>query len=96
MDAVEDEESKEELEDIDAGLLINDEVIEDPYTFNEAFFDDKPKRRSSWHDTIKWELDSMEKCKVWTALEKRDMPKGRKTLWKLPELQGKEKWDLQG
>jgi hypothetical protein len=33
MDAVEDVELEEDSGDVDAGLLINDEVMGDPYTF---------------------------------------------------------------
>jgi hypothetical protein len=38
MDAVEDDESEEESEDLETVLLVNEVAMGDPYSFNKAFF----------------------------------------------------------
>ena len=47
------EDSDEEFEDIDAGLLINEVAGVDPCNFYEAYYDSELKRIINWRATIK-------------------------------------------
>jgi hypothetical protein len=52
----------------------------DPIKFENAYFHPKKEKREGWRMAIKKELESMERCKVWTMIHKREMPKERKVI----------------
>jgi hypothetical protein len=81
MDDMEDEEtdSEEEMEG-DRLMMIEESYVNNPRSFSEAFYHPEKEKQKGWREAIKKELNSMEKCKVWTILSKEELPKDRKLI----------------
>jgi hypothetical protein len=79
MDTMEDETSNDE--DVNNYLMmVKDEVKKDPIKFENAYFHPEREQREGWRMAIKKELESMEKCGIWTMIHQKDMPKERKVI----------------
>jgi len=80
MDAIDDDSSSDESVEEEAGLLTQENIESEPYTFEDAFYCKDPKKRELWREAIKKEINSMEKCDVWTPIQRNLIPKGRKLI----------------
>ena len=80
IDVLEDEESESSEDSDDAILFTTEETTREPNTFEEAYLDLDPERRSKWRSAIQKEINSMESCNVWTLIRKSTVPKGRKLI----------------
>jgi hypothetical protein len=79
MDTMEDETSSDE--DVKNSLMmVKDEIKKDPIKFENAYFHPEKEQREGWRTAIKKELESMEKCGVWTMIHQKEMPKERKVI----------------
>jgi hypothetical protein len=79
MDTMEDETSSDE--DVkDCLMMVKEEIKKDPIKFENAYFHPEKEQREGWRMAIKKELESMEKCGVWTMIHQKDMPKERKII----------------
>jgi Reverse transcriptase (RNA-dependent DNA polymerase) len=79
-DAIDDdvESSEEEIKD---SVMLAEEILGgDPSSFNEAFFHQDEKKREGWRAAIRKKLESMEKCNVWSIVDRGEMQKGRKLV----------------
>ena len=76
----EDSDAEDTEEEGEALMMVKETAGIDPEFFHEAYFHKDPKKRSGWREAIKKELQSMEKCEVWSLIDQKDVPKGRKLI----------------
>jgi hypothetical protein len=68
------EEDSSESEDEEGNYLVVSEEMVEPTSFSEAYFDKDPNCRNLWRNAISKELENMEKCDVWSVINKSTIP----------------------
>jgi Reverse transcriptase (RNA-dependent DNA polymerase) len=70
-------------------MTVSEEMVE-PTSFHEAYHDKDPNHGNSWRNAIAKELENMEKCNVWSLLDRLSIPTNRKLIgskWVFKEKQ---------
>jgi hypothetical protein len=58
-------------------MMVEEALMGDPFSFNEAYFHEDSWRRKGWIEAIKKEILNMEKCKVWYLIDKIEIKEER-------------------
>jgi Reverse transcriptase (RNA-dependent DNA polymerase) len=74
------EEDSSESEDEEGNYLVVSEEMVEPTSFHEAYFDKDPNCRNLWRNAISKELENMEKCDVWSVINKSTIPSNQKLI----------------
>jgi hypothetical protein len=80
IDAMEEDELSSDEEVKDSLIIVEETIKGGPISFEGSYFHSEEKHRECWRGAIKKELESMEKCKFWTMINKKEMPEGRKLV----------------
>jgi hypothetical protein len=75
-------------------LAVSEEMVE-PTSFHESFHDEDPNCRNSWREAIAKELENMEKCNVWSLVDRFSIPTNRKligSIWVFKEKPDSEEF----
>jgi hypothetical protein len=75
----EDESSSDE-EGNEGIMMVGEALMGNPTSFLEAYNHEDPGKRRGWREAIKKEILNMEKCKVWSLIEKDEIGEGRKAI----------------
>jgi Reverse transcriptase (RNA-dependent DNA polymerase) len=79
MDNIKDSLS-EESESVERSFLAAEGVENEPSTFEEAFYEPNLDKRQQWQLAINKEIKSMEKCGVWSLIDKKSVPNHRRLI----------------
>jgi hypothetical protein len=61
-------------------MMVEEELMGNPTSFYEAYNHEDSEKRKGWREAIKREILNMEKCHVWTLIEKDEVKEGRKLI----------------
>jgi hypothetical protein len=75
----EDENSSDE-EGNERIMMVEEALMGDPTSFFEDYHHEDSEKRKGWREAIKREILNMEKCNVWSLIEKDEVREGRKPI----------------